>query len=87
MRKHHCIIYDKVINLQNVLASESFLRDLQSYFKMKFTVHLCLPVVPMLMLPSNLFPVALALPLAMKIVPLLVIKLIDIDVGNREYTV
>ena len=54
---------------------------------MKFTVHLCLPVVPILMLPSNLFPVALALPLAMKSVPLLVIKLIDTDVGNREYTV
>ena len=43
--------------------------------------------MPMLMLSNNLFPVVLALPLTMNIVPLFVVKLIDIDVGNREYTV
>ena len=41
----------------------------------------------MLIFPMNSFPVTSAFPLEKNIFPLFVVKLTDIDVGNREYTV
>ena len=75
---------NQVNNLHNVLIDE--LRDCELYCKVMF--HFCLLVVPILIFPMNFcVTISLAFPSYKNEVPLLLVILIDIADGNKEYTV
>ena len=82
------------INLQINLTDEvsigklSIKELLLLYSRLKDTVNLCLPFVPIFIFPLNLLPtISVTVPVYLNVIPLLVVSLRDINDGSIEYLV